>query len=44
MNVLVKLYNDSLEICGYDYVIKKRVLRRLWGVIGAHLKNTEETF
>jgi hypothetical protein len=44
MNSLIKIYNDSLEVCGYDYVIKKRVLRRLWGVIGAHLKNAEEAF
>jgi len=44
LNVLVKIYNDSLDICGYDYIIRKRVLRRLWGVIGAHLKNLEEAF
>jgi len=38
------MYFFSTETFGYDFIVRKRVLRRFWGVIGAHLKSAEAAF
>lgn len=36
------LYEQSQARFGYDFVIRKRVLKRIWAVIGAHLQAAQE--
>lgn len=35
------LYSKALNKFGYEFFIRKRIERRLWSVIGAHLKALE---
>jgi hypothetical protein len=44
LNGIVKIYNDSITVCGYDFIIRKRVLRRLWNVIGSSIKQSDDVF
>lgn len=36
------LYGQSYRKFGYDFFVRKHVERRLWSVIGAHLKALEQ--
>lgn len=41
MKALKLLYVKCFESFGYDFFIRKRVEKRMWAVIGAHLKALE---
>ena len=44
LSTLLKSYNRSIVDFGYEFVLRKRTLRRLWGVMGVHLKAADDVF
>ena len=44
MVTLMKIYTRSIGEFGYDFVLRKRTLRRLRGVMAVHLKAADEVF
>ena len=36
------LYGQSFQKFGYDFFVRKRIEKRLWSIIGAHLRSLQQ--
>jgi hypothetical protein len=41
---IVKLFNFSMKEFGYEFTLKKRLLKRLWGVLIQQVMNAQDCF
>jgi hypothetical protein len=41
---MINLFNESLQHFGYDFILKKRLLKRLWGILILEIQNAEQFF
>ena len=41
---MIKLFNDSLQHLSYEFILKKRLLKRLWGILILEIQNAEQFF
>jgi hypothetical protein len=35
---MTQVFDAGLAKFGYDFIVRKRILKRFWSVIGAHLQ------
>ena len=42
MRVFKLLYVQSFKNFGYEFFVRKRIEKRLWSIIGAHLKALDQ--
>jgi hypothetical protein len=41
---MINLFNESLQHFGYEFILKKRLLKRLWGILILEIQNSEQFF
>lgn len=41
---MLSMFRDSLTNFQYDFILKKRLLKRLWGVLILEIQNAENQF